>query len=91
MLEPITKRQRKKGMVSADRADFIWKCGKVWKSYVAEKRIVVITDHKIAAEDLFQEYFDKIVPGIKRGLVILKTLDEVTLEDMTDEKGFVEF
>jgi len=91
MLEPITKRQRKKGMVSADRADFIWKCGKVWKSYVAEKRIVVITDHKIAAEDLFQEYFDKIVPGIKRGLVILKTLDEVTLEDMADEKGFVEF
>jgi len=91
MLEPITKRQRKKGMVSADRADFIWKCGKVWKSYVADKRIVVITDHKIAAEDLFQEYFDKIVPGIKRGLVILKTLDEVTLEDMADEKGFVEF
>jgi len=91
MLESIAKRVRKKGMVSADRADFIWKCGKVWKAYVAEKRIVVITEHKIAAEDLFQEYFDKIVPGIKCGYVVLKTLDEVTLEDMNDENGFVEF
>lgn len=91
MLEVEKKRKAKKGMISDDRADFLHKCGKVWRGYVAGKSMVVVTDNEIAPEDLFQEYFSVILIGINKGLVSLKTLSEVTLEDLNEPEKLVEF
>lgn len=91
MLEVEKKRKAKKGMISNDRADFLHKCGKVWRGYVAGKNMVVVTDNEIAPEDLFQEYFSVILIGINKGLVSLKTLSEVTLEDLNEPEQLIEF
>lgn len=91
MLETEKKHKAKKGMITDDRADFVSKCGKVWRGYVAGKSMVVVTDNEIAPEDLFQEYFGVILIGINKGLVTLKTLAEVTLEDLNETEKLVEF
>lgn len=84
-------RKRKKGMISEDKADFLHKCGKVWRGYVAGKKMYVITDHVIEPEILFNEYYKVISCGIDKGLVELVTLDKVTLEMLNEPEQIVEF
>lgn len=91
MLEVEKKRKVKKGMISGDQAEFLHKCGKVWRGYVAGETILVVTDHKVSAEILFKEYFSVIITGINQGLVLLKTITEVTLEDLNEPQQIIEF
>lgn len=72
----------KKKMISDDAADHVWKCGKVWREYVAGKEVVVVTEHKICPTDLFGDYYGVIKLGIDKGLVKMLTLDQVELEHL---------
>lgn len=72
----------KKKMISEDAADHVWKCGKVWREYVAGKEVVVVTEHKVCPTDLFGDYYGVIKLGIDKGLVKMLTLDQVELEHL---------
>lgn len=72
----------KKKMISDDAADHVWKCGKVWREYIAGKEVVVVTEHKICPTDLFGDYYGVIKLGIDKGLVKMLTLDQVELEHL---------
>lgn len=72
----------KKKMISDDAADHVWKCGKVWREYVAGKEVVVVTEHQICPTDLFGDYYGVIKLGIDKGLVKMLTLDQVELEHL---------
>jgi len=84
-------RKRKKGMISEDKADFLHKCGKVWRGYVAGNTMIVVTDKEICPEVLFQHFYRVILVGINKGLVKMKTLSEITLEDLNEPERLVEF
>lgn len=72
----------KKKMISDDAADHVWKCGKVWREYVAGNEVVVVTEHKICPTDLFGDYYGVIKLGIDKGLVKMLTLAQVELEHL---------
>ena len=84
MLETDIRKGRK--MISKDRVEFIYKCKKVC---FAKETIVVITKNIICPTVLFGEFYDTIKLTIDAGLVVFKTEEEVTLEDL--EGNFVEF
>lgn len=84
MLE--TDIRKNKRMISADRAEFIYKCRQVLFTTV---NIVVVTKNSISPEVLFGEFYDKIKLTIGKGLVSFKTEENVTMEDL--EGRFVEF
>lgn len=79
----------KKKMISDDAADHLYKCGKVWREYVAGKEVVVVTEYKICPTDLFGDYYKIIKLGIDKGLVKLVTLSQVKAEHF--DKCLVEF
>lgn len=72
----------KKKMISDDAADHIFKCGKVWREYVAGNEVVVVTEHEICPTDLFGDYYRVIKLGIDKGLVKMLTLAQVELEHL---------
>lgn len=72
----------KKKMISDDAAGHIWKCGKVWREYVAGNEVVVVTEHEICPTDLFGDYYRVIKLGIDKGLVKMLTLAQVELEHL---------
>ena len=84
MLETDIRKGRK--MISKDRVDFIYKCKKVC---FTNKLITVVTKNIICPTVLFGEFYDTIKLTIDAGLVVFKTEEEVTLEDL--EGNFVEF
>lgn len=79
----------KKKMISDDAADHLYKCGKVWREYVAGKEVVVVTEYKICPTDLFGDYYKIIKLGIDKGLVKLVTLSQVKAAHF--DKCLVEF
>ncbi len=81
--------EKKKMLVSDDTADHIFKCGKVWREYVAGNEVVVVTDHKICPMALFGDYYNIIKLGIDKGLVKLLTLSQVEAKHF--DKCLVEF
>lgn len=72
----------KKKMISDDAADHLFKCGRVWREYVAGNEVVVVTEHEICPTDLFGHYYGVIKLGIDKGLVKLLTLEQVELEHL---------
>lgn len=84
MLETDVRKGRK--MISEDRVEFIYKCKKVC---FAKEAIVVITKNVICPTVLFGEFYDKIKLTMSKGLVLFKTEENVTMEDL--EGNFVEF
>ncbi|WNL63371.1 hypothetical protein [Citrobacter phage Tr1] len=76
-------------MISNDEAEHIFKCGQVWRKYVAGEEVFVITEHDIRPTDLFGDYFKIIKIGIDKGLVKMLTLSQVKAEHLT--ANFVEF
>lgn len=79
----------KKKMISDDAADHLFKCGRVWREYVAGKEVVVVTDYEICPTDLFGDFYGVIKLGIDKGLVKLVTLSQVKAEHF--DKCLVEF
>ena len=81
--------KEKKKMISEDAADHLYKCGKVWREYVAGNEVVVVTDYKICPTDLFGDFYGVIKLGIDKGLVTMLTLSQVKAEHF--EMCLVEF
>lgn len=79
----------KKKMISEDAADHLYKCGKVWREYLAGNQVVVVTEHKICPTDLFGNFYEVIKLGIDKGLVKMLTLSQVEAEHF--DKCLVEF
>ena len=76
-------------MITADEADFIFKCGRVWREFTKGNEVIVVVEHKISIQDLFGQYVDVIKLGIDKGLVEVLTLDQVEAEHL--DKVVVEF
>lgn len=74
--------KEKKKMITDDAANHLYKCGKVWREYVAGNKVVVVTDYEICPTDLFGDFYGVIKLGIDRGLVCLLTLDQVEAEHL---------
>lgn len=81
--------KEKKKMISEDAADHLWKCGRVWREYVAGNEVVVVTDYEICPTDLFGDFYGVIKLGIDKGLVKMLTLSQVKAEHF--DKCLVEF
>ena len=81
--------KEKKKMISEDAAAHLYKCGKVWREYVAGNEVVVVTDYEICPTDLFGDYYKIIKLGIDKGLVQLVTLSQVKAEHF--DKCLIEF
>lgn len=79
----------KKKMISDDAADHLYKCGRVWREYVAGNEVVVVTDYEICPTDLFGDFYGVIKLGIDKGLVEMLTLSQVKAEHF--DKCLVEF
>lgn len=79
----------KSKMISEDAADHLWKCGRVWREYLAGNVVVVVTEHKICPTDLFGDFYGVIKLGIDKGLVKLLTLSQVEAEHL--EMSLIEF
>lgn len=76
-------------MITEDQKDFIYKCGRIWREYTKGNEVVVVTEHKIHLEDLFQDFYAVIKLGIDRGLVEVLTLSQVEAEHL--DRVLVEF
>ena len=72
----------KSKMPSEDERDFIHKCGRIWRGYLAQQQVVVVVEHPIAHEDLFQQFYDVIKLGIDKGLVNVLTLNQVEAQHL---------
>lgn len=79
----------KKKMISEDAADHLYKCGRVWREYLAGNEVIVVTEHKICPTDLFGNFYGVIKLGIDKGLVKMLTLSQVEAEHF--DKCLVEF
>lgn len=76
-------------MISQDDAEHLFKCGQVWRKYLNEEPVIVVTEHTVSPTDLFKQYYDVIKLGIDKGLVKLLTLDKVEAHHL--EMTIVEF
>lgn len=76
-------------MISDDTADFVFKCGKIWKNYVAGNAVVVVTEHPVEKANLFGDYAEVIQKGVDKGLVTMLTLAQVEAQHL--EQIIVEF
>lgn len=72
----------KRKMISSDAAEHLYKCGQIWRQYLAGNPVVVVTEHSIKPHDLFGDYFDVIKKGIDKGLVKMLTLSQVEAEHL---------
>lgn len=72
----------KQKMITADAADHLYKCGQVWRNYVAGRQVIVVTEHEVCASDLFGEYYKVVKLGIDKGLVTLLTLSQVEAQHL---------